>query len=128
MLRASKKEMERGRESAWQSSVQANRPRENVENERTNQCGREQVGEEASERERERGKRGRGRRRDGGGGGGRGGRIYLELPLINFSVSLCLWGRKGERERKREPRKFNTKNQYAAHSLSESTGQRGRES
>lgn len=78
-------------------------------------------------RERERGKRGRGRRRGGGGGGGGGGRIYLELLLINFSVSLCLWGRKGEREREREPCKFNTKNQYAAHSLTESSGQRGRE-
>ncbi len=40
MLRASGKEMERGRESAWQSSVQANRARENAENERLNQCGR----------------------------------------------------------------------------------------
>ena len=41
------KEMERGRESAWQSSVQANRARERErerekmqENERLNQCGR----------------------------------------------------------------------------------------
>lgn len=53
-------------------------------------------------------------------------RIYLELLLINFSVGLCLWGREGERES--EPRKFNTKNQYAAHSLAESSGLRGSES
>lgn len=39
-LRAGGKEMERGRERAWQRRVQANWARENAENERLNRCGR----------------------------------------------------------------------------------------
>lgn len=84
------KEMERGRDSAWQRNVQA---RENVENERMDQCGREWVGER--EREKKRKKKRKRRKR------WRWWRIYLELLLINFSISLCLWGWKRERVRER---------------------------
>lgn len=52
--------------------------------------------------------------------------IFRAAPnqLLRRFVSVGARGR----VREREPRKFNTKNQYAAHSLAESSGLRGSES
>lgn len=85
----------------------------------------ERVGEEANERERE-GREEEKEEEVEEEGVEEVEDIFRAAPnqLLRQFVSVGAKGRAGERE----PRKFNTKNQYAAHSLTESSGQRGRDS